>query len=52
MGLPFGGDIVNLEGNPTWNKVKVKHPSQIDVVMSDSVTKVNRADGKVIYITY
>ena len=52
VGVPFGGDIVNLKGNPTWEKAKVKHPSQIDVVMSDSVTKVNRADAKVVNINY
>ena len=43
---PFQGDYVDIRSNMKWQKL-YKSTQDISVVFADSVSKINRADGKV-----
>ena len=50
VAIPFSGDAINLGSNPNWSKVKAKQETLIQLNFVENVTKINRADGKVIDI--
>ncbi|XP_050404705.1 unconventional myosin-Ib [Patella vulgata] len=45
VGKPFEGDYIGLQQNSVWQRVYKTTPDQ-HVVFADTVTKVNRANGK------
>ena len=51
--VPFGGDYVGLRRNPLWKAMLKRnrlHRMDQRIVLADIVNKINRSNGKVVFL--